>query len=415
MGYFALFAKGSHSFKENFMKKLSKILIFALAIVTAFSFAACTEDDGVDETLTGWAIEYKLATAENADGENKEYVSVEGLFVADGTALAVSDTTVPFDYIDLKIGALNAAGKPVITVPVLDDDGNKVYDNKVLKTEELDLSAYDHVEISGDAFANQLIIGSVEVGSVVTKIGSSAFSGCANLTEMTLPFVGGERVGVNAAKTLGYLFGTSEADGCTSVTMNYNSTGTGTYYIPSGLTKVTVNGAKDESGNAYELPRYAFNAITSLKNVVLNGDVSVIGESAFSGCTSLIKFDVPASVTAIGAKAFYGCTALLDVDFANATALKDIYQEAFSGCTSLGSGLISDRTIDFPASLSHVYEKAFYGCTSLTSVNFKACSALTLDAYSFYGCSSLKTASLNASAKVGDYAFENCADGFKKA
>lgn len=395
------------------MKTLSKILIFALALVTAFSFTACADNDGVDETLTGWAIEYKIAKDEDADGKKIEYVSVEGLFVADGTALAVSDTSVDFDYIDLKIGVLNAAGKPVITVPVLDDDGNKIYDNKVLRTEELDLSGYDHVEISSDAFANQLIIGSVEVGSAVTKIGSSAFSGCANVTEMTLPFVGGERVGVNAAKVFGYVFGTSEATGCTSVTMNYNATGTGTYYIPSGLSKVTVNGVKDADGNAYALPRYAFNAVTSLKTVVLNGEVGSIGESAFSGCTGLIEFEVPAGVTEIGKKAFYGCTSLLNVDFANATALKNIYQEAFSGCTALGSSLVGDKIVDFPASLSHVYEKAFSGCTALTSVNFKASAGLTLDAYSFYGCTALKTASLNASAKVGDYAFEKCAEGFK--
>lgn len=393
------------------MKKLSKILIFALALVTAFSFVACSDGDEVDETLTGWAVEYKEKT-EEVDGAKSKYVSIEGLFVADGTALAVADTSVEFDYIDLKIGVENKDGKPVVIVPELDDKGNKIYDNKVLRTKELDLSGYDHVEIAGDAFANQLIIGTVEVGSSITKIGSGAFSGCSNLTEMTLPFVGGQKKdGVNAAKTLGYLFGTAETDGCTSVTMNYNTSGSGTYYVPSGLTKVTVNAEAD--GDAYELPRYAFNAITSLKYVVLNGNVGSIGASAFSGCTGLIEFDIPASVTEIGAQAFYGCTSLLSVNFASATALKSIYQEAFSGCTSLGYSLTGDKTISFASALSHVYEKAFYGCTSLTSVSFKACAGLSLDAYSFYGCSALKSAELNASAKVGDYAFEKCAEGFK--
>ncbi len=399
------------------MKKLSKILLFALALVTAFSFAACSDDDSVDETLTGWAIEYKEVDMEKVEGEEqKTYLLIESLFVADGTALAVSDTVKKFDYIDLKIGVKDAAGKSTIDVAVLDDGGNKKYnDDKVLVTEALDVTGYDHIEISESAFANQLIIGKVEIGSLVTKIGSGAFAGCSNITEMVLPFVGGERAGVNAAKTLGYLFGTSEADGCTSVTMNYNSTGSNTYYVPSGLSKVTVNAEKDGEGNAYELPRYAFNAITSLKSVVLNGDVSYIGESAFSGCTSLTEFAVPASVTAIGQKAFYGCTSLLTIDFGKNSSLEAIFQEAFSGCTSLGRTLVGKSTLTFPASIKNVHEKAFYGCTSLTEVDFSASSSLVLGNYAFYDCSSLESAKISAGGTYGVYTFGNCADGFTVA
>ncbi len=392
------------------MKTLNKILLFALVLVTAFTFVACTDEDSVDESLTGWAIEYEVHDLVDENGEKvegKEYITVENLFVADGTALEVSGSTVDFDYIDLEVGV---DGK---LKHALKADSEKEYDDekdgkKALKTEEVDLSKYDHVEIVDSAFSNQLIIGSVKIGSAVTKIGSAVFSGCSNITEMDIPFVGGEKVGVNAAKIFGYIFGTSEVDGCTSVTMNYNTTGSGTYYIPSGLEKVTVT-----CEGTYELPRYAFNAITSLRQIVLNGEVTSIGESAFSGCTSLISFDLPASVTEIGQKAFYGCTSLISVNFAKDSKLETIFQEAFSGCTELGASLIGKKVVVFPASLKTVYGKAFYGCTSLTSVDFTASSGLTLSDYCFYGCSALESAKISSSCAYGKYTFGNCADGFE--
>lgn len=399
------------------MKTFGKFLALLLVLVAAFSFVACDNGDTVDETLTGWAIEYKEHDVEKTDGETSgksKYITVEGLFVADGTALEVSDSNSNFKAIDLEIGVKNAEGKPVIKVAVLDDDKQKTYDNKVLRTTELDLSEYDHVEISDDAFANQLIIGKVKVGSAVTVIGAAAFAGCANITEMELPFVGGERAGLNAEKIAGYVFGTASADGCTSVTMNYNTTGSGTYYIPSGLKKVVINAEKDADGTAYELPRYAFNNITSLKTVVLNGEISLIGASAFSGCTGLTEFAIPASVKEIYQNAFAGCTSLLSVDFANAASLETIFQEAFSGCTKLGYG-IGDRTVKFGANLKNVFEKAFYGCTSIKSVDFKACTSLTIGDSAFFGCSALETAKLPAGVKQGAYVFENCADDFKLA
>lgn len=401
------------------MKTFGKILVLLLALVTAFSFAACDDGNTVDETLTGWAIEYKehdvKKTGDETSASGKEkYITIEGLFVADGTALEVNDSDKQFKPVDLEIGMLNASGKPVIKVAVLNDDNKKIYDNKVLKTKELDLSEYDHVEISDDAFANQLIIGKVKVGSAVTKIGAAAFAGCSNITEMEVPFVGGERVGLNAAKIAGYVFGTASADGCASVKMNYNTTGSGTYYVPSGLKKIVVNAEKDADGNAYALPRYAFNNITSLKTVVLNGEVSEIGASAFSGCTGLTEFAIPASVKEIYQSAFSGCTSLLTVDFENATSLETIFQQAFSGCTKLGYG-IGDRTVKFGASLKKVYEKAFYGCTAIKSVDFKACSSLTLGDAAFYNCSALATAKLPAGAKQGAFVFKNCAEGFTVA
>ena len=399
------------------MKTFGKFLALLLVLVAAFSFVACDNGDTVDETLTGWAIEYKEHDVEKTDGETSgksKYITVEGLFVADGTALEVSDSNSNFKAIDLEIGVKNAEGKPVIKVAVLDDDKQKTYDNKVLRTTELDLSEYDHVEISDDAFANQLIIGKVKVGSAVTVIGAAAFAGCANITEMEFPFVGGERAGLNAEKIAGYVFGTASADGCTSVTMNYNTTGSGTYYIPSGLKKVVINAEKDADGTAYELPRYAFNNITSLKTVVLNGEISLIGASAFSGCTGLTEFAIPASVKEIYQNAFAGCTSLLSVDFANAASLETIFQEAFSGCTKLGYG-IGDRTVKFGANLKNVFEKAFYGCTSIKSVDFKACTSLTIGDSAFFGCSALETAKLPAGVKQGAYVFENCADDFKLA
>jgi len=56
-----------------------------------------------------------------------------------------------------------------------------------------------------------------------------------------------------------------------------------------------------------------FKGFTSIKEVTLGEEVSVIEDNAFEGCSGLTSLNIPQSVTRIGNSAFQGCSGLTDV------------------------------------------------------------------------------------------------------
>lgn len=381
------------------MKLFSRLLALVAALSLAFSLAACNNsDDETNENLVGWAFEYKeedVAEEDLTEGGKTKYLVISGLFLADGTAVSVNEEDFEAVTVTMNDG---------ITVADLNDKDEKQYaeadkDGKqALKTKTISFADYDHVEIAEDAFTNQKFIGGVEIGAAVTKIGAASFAGCSNLKSMVLPFVGTSADAVNGGKVLGSLFGTVEADGCTSVEMSYNTSGKTSYYLPDSLETVTVKGA-----TGYELPRYAFNKIATLKTVVVENAVK-IGASAFAGCTALTDFAVASTVTEIGDSAFSGCSALIRVDFSAASALTKIGQKAFENCTKLGYG--KSYQVVIPASVTELGAYAFYKCTSLKSVDVSNLSVI--EEACFYGCSTLETVVLKNGAVLKVCSFADC-------
>lgn len=101
----------------------------------------------------------------------------------------------------------------------------------------------------------------------VTTIQSDAFSGCKNLTSITLP---------EGLTTMG----NSVFSGCSSLTA---------ITIPAGITKIS---------------QQAFNNCTKLKDVALPEGLTEIGSYAFRYCTSLTSITLPEGLTTIGEYAF---------------------------------------------------------------------------------------------------------------
>lgn len=60
-----------------------------------------------------------------------------------------------------------------------------------------------------------------------------------------------------------------------------------------------------------------FKGFTSIKEVTLGEEVSVIEDNAFEGCSGLTSLNIPQSVTRIGNSAFQGCSGLTDVAMNN--------------------------------------------------------------------------------------------------
>jgi hypothetical protein len=301
---------------------------------------------------------------------------------------------------------------------------------------------------------------SIVIPSSVTSIGQELLSGCSNIENLTIPFVGAK-----ADKTsndtyqypLGYIFGTSSYDGSTNVQQQYYdtsySTTSTTYYIPSSLRNVTVTGGNILYGAFYncslltsivitsnitKISSYAFYGCTGLTSITLPSNLGSINEYTFSGCTNLKSINIPSNVTEIGRYAFNDCIGLKSVTIPS--GIKSIWSYAFSGCTSLSSiyyegdlaawcritqlenlmryglsnkslyinGVKIEGDLEIPEGVTSIPSYAFYGCTGLTSVTIPSI-VTSIGDYAFYGCKGLTSITIPSSVtSIKRDAFSGC-------
>ncbi|MDR0830018.1 MAG: leucine-rich repeat protein [Prevotellaceae bacterium] len=153
---------------------------------------------------------------------------------------------------------------------------------------------------------------------------SSGFlSGCANLTDLTLPFIGTSPTATGEYATLGVLFGTTTASN--GITQYYSETQQKKYAIPTTLKKLTI--------------------ARSAQNIQL-------GYGALYGCNMLEEVTIASTVRGLGEKALYGCN-----------GLNDIYSQwaypptAFNNSTFDGVNIFA-CTLHVPAASSQFYSVA---------------------------------------------------------
>ena len=191
----------------------------------------------------------------------------------------------------------------------------------------------------------QNAIRKVELGSGVTSIGNSAFSGCYSLSSITIP---------NSVTSIG----NSVFSGCSSlssITIPDGVTSIGNYAFSScySLSSITIPGGVTSIGN------YAFSSCYSLSSITIPGGVTSIGNSAFSGCYSLSSITIPDGVTSIVNSAFSSCFSLSSITIPD--GVTSIGNSAFQNCTSLSS-------ITIPDGVTSIGNSAFSGCYSLSSI-----------------------------------------------
>ena len=186
--------------------------------------------------------------------------------------------------------------------------------------------------IGTSAFSGCTNLTSINIPEGVTSIGAGAFSGCSNLEEISIPDSAtmielGAFHGTKWHKEHPFLI---LGNNLISVEPEYCN---GDITIPDGVTRIE---------------NYVFYQCTSLTNIIIPNSVTTIGGYAFYGCTSLTSISIPGSVSTIGDCAFLHCSNLTDLTISE--GVTQIGDSAFDG-TSLTSISIpkSVRSIGYEA------------------------------------------------------------------
>ena len=256
--------------------------------------------------------------------------------------------------------------------------------------------------IGSYAFENCTSITEIVVPESVTSIGQGAFAGCSDLEEMTLPFVGSSRNGNTSSSNhlFGYIFGgdyqsSSDFD---YVRQNYSDYSSAAYYIPSGLTTVTITGADDDYGSAAVSIGYgAFYDCDMIENVTIGDGVTSIGSYAFYDCDGLTDFTTD-STGQIGSYAFNSCGYLDTVDLGESVTSIGSYAFQYTPITE----------IVIPDSVGSIGSYAFADCASLDTVDLGE-GVTSIGSYAFENCTSLTEMVVPDSVtSIGEDAFAGC-------
>ena len=166
-----------------------------------------------------------------------------------------------------------------------------------------------------------------------------------------------------------------------------------------GVLTITGTGDMTNYTSSSECPWYSESA--SIVSVVVEDDVTNIGNYAFENLDNLTTATLGSSVTTIGESAFYRCSSLVSINIPDNA--KTIERGAFYGCRSLES-------IAIPDSVTTIGGSTFYGCSSLTSVNIP--NGITRIGWGmFYGCSGLTNITIPKSVEyIENDAFSYCSN-----
>lgn len=253
--------------------------------------------------------------------------------------LAAGATVTEIDGIRYDVSGSGTSARAKVQPPA----AGKTYEGDIVlpETVEYNSRSYKVTEIVKEAFLDQTGLTSVVVPSTVTSIGLNCFMGCTGL----------KTAEINADA---YSMPNSVFEGCVA------------------LEKVTVPNVKSYAMRV-------FFGCSSLTDVTLSDQLTMLGAFVFAECQSLETLELPASVSTLGVNCFQNCTSLTSLTVGKLYSINDF---TFDGCTALASFRI-------PENCTSVGKSSFAGCASLESMVFPEKITAVKD-NAFAGCTGLK-------------------------
>lgn len=283
---------------------------------------------------------------------------------------------------------------------------------KSLKTVEISHSGKLRY-ISGYAFAGCTALESIELPYGLNFIATEAFSG-SGLKALDIPdsvtWIGADIVS-NCVNLESFKF--SNRLRMTPLPIFYNTPKLKTVTIPDNFVDIPARLFVGSGIEYIKIPKNVKYIYTSaFENTKIcsvefeeGSALTEIGERAFKGCSNLESFVIPAKVSTIGDDAFSDCANLKNVTFEKGSELW--YLNRIFVNTP-----ITELTI--PKSVSGINSDAFINSSTLKTIRFENDNKLSsLYSRAFFNCSNLTTVDFGENSKlisIGESVFENCSN-----
>lgn len=222
--------------------------------------------------------------------------------------------------------------------------------------------------IEDNAFSESGITGNLTLLQNLTKLDSSAFKNCRNIS------------GIVVLPPLINRIGDSVFENCENIEK--------IYFINQSLTKIPDNAFK--------------NCRMLSGRLKLPENVTSIGHNAFCHCSKLTFININPKINFIGKKAFKNCMYLQIHLMFEGKNLKFLGESAFQHCNSISGQLV------LPNSITELGNRTFYECSSLTSLTLPIFLTEIPD-QCFAWCTGLSQITLPPELLIlGDGCFQSC-------
>ena len=283
---------------------------------------------------------------------------------------------------------------------------------KSLKTVEISNSGKLRY-IENYAFKECTALESIELPYGLNFIGTEAFAG-SGLKALDIPdsvsFIGSDIVR-NCVNLESFKF--SNRMIMTPLPIFYNTPKLKTVTIPDNFVDIPARLFVGSGIEYIKIPKnvkYIYTSAfenTKIRSVEFEegSALTEIGESAFKGCSNLESFVIPATVKTIKENAFSDCANLKSVTFEKDSKLGSL-NKIFVNTP------ITELTV--PKSVSSISIDAFSNSSTLKTIRFENDSKLrSLYRRAFFNCTNLTTVDFGENSKlisIGESVFENCSN-----
>lgn len=259
------------------------------------------------------------------------------------------------------------------------NDGRIVIPDTVTKGEKV----YKVIGVSQYAFASYPWVNTVSIGRNVSAIEPSAFRGCESLAAITvdegnLQFADRDGVLFDKEGLYLYAYPAGRPADTYDIPDTCDTVGSQAFYGAANLTELTVPSSVKNIGNG------AFASCTSLSSIelpFLGGNAQststvgyIFSEKSWSSnaCPASLK-RITVHGTNLSGSAFSNCSSLKEIYLPDCGALTEIPYRCFSDCRSLqtlifGTASSEDGMVMIPNAVTAINSSAFAGCSSLRGV-----------------------------------------------